>query len=282
MGVRFPPGGQKMSEDQKIKLNTLLQEIIASPSSFYRNHFKKNNYSYQHLEDSSDLKKIPRLNWRDIEAVPFLERLYHGADESIFTKIIYREEKIFLWALRRKDAGREPYGVSCERPLLLFRRHHDGVEKGLWFYEHNILPLMKEPNYEIAAMTAKKYGIDAIVGETKELETFLPYLMKEYSSENIKKICIVDTQFDPNFITEHFPQAETIFKLALPETGVIAEAVVSPSKKEIVSFETVPSVIAEIIDEKLIITKTNLLPTPLIRYETELQVSGDAKSFTLR
>jgi hypothetical protein len=231
------------------------------PSSFYGRFYAKKKYVPLLSYDEKALQTIPRLTWNDIAETPLKDRLY-ATGENILTKIISRESRGALWAQKREEVEKEPYGMGCKRPLLLFRHSHECTEKGLWFYGKNILPLAKEPNLDITILAAKKYEIDGIVGETSEIATLVPHLQKVYPLERIRFISVLDERFEPSLLRNIFPNAIVEYRLALPETGVIAVGKETPARD--LEFSPLPHVLIQIEEGELIATK--LRDTfPLIR-----------------
>ncbi|MCH7883450.1 hypothetical protein IIA95_03485 [Patescibacteria group bacterium] len=262
-----------LHDDKTKRLNNLLINVYSShKSNFYRNHFKKNGFNPLNPPSIKNLEKIPILTWEDIQSCPFLKRLYKN--EGLLTKIVYKNDKPLLVARTIHDIVLENYGFVCERPLVLFNNFHEGVEKSLWFYEHNILPLINEPNLDITALTACKYQIDAILCQTGILKQFLPRLQKYYNPTAIRHIGILDNVFDISFLKTHFKQARLITMLGLPEIGIIAKACPDALSNEKITFHPDENSIVE-LDGNLIVTRLIDLPTPIIRYQTNLRAQKE-------
>ncbi|MDP3726112.1 MAG: hypothetical protein Q8R36_02855 [bacterium] len=251
------------------RLKQLLTTVYDSPlSAFYRNHFKKHNFSPVQFQTLSDIEKIPILNWKLLSTTPLLERIY--TKEPYLTKIIYKNDRSFLVGRTLADIALEDYGLSCTRPLMLFSTSHEGVEKGLWFFEHNILPAINEENLELTAMIAAKYEIDGIVAEMELLKQFLPRLQKNgYNFSRISNIKIIDTSFDISFLKTHFPSKNFKIILGLPETGAFAKACPKSFDHEIIVFHPNEMSILE-FNETILVTRLLTLPTPIIRYQTNI------------
>ena len=253
------------------KLSDLLQEIITSPQShFYHDHFKKHGIKSTNTRWFKNITDIPLLTWDDIAQYPFKKRLYK--DGQLLVKIVYRNEVPLLVARSRSDIALENYGSIPKRPLVWFNNSHDSIEKSMWLYERNSLPLINMTNASITALLAKKYKIDGLLAGNDVLPDAVSSLQKVYSTTHIKKLSVIDTRFDLSFIKSNFSHAHLEIILGLPEVGSIATAC-----KESLSQDT-PSLVFHpdttcIVEPKefLIVTKLMLLPTPLIRYQTTIQ-----------
>jgi hypothetical protein len=257
-------------------VDALLGKILGAPSSLYRDHYIRFDYRHEKkIECAADLRGIPPISWEDLVRVPYLKRVF--TQENLFTKIVYRREKAALFGRALADLRKEPFGEVGFRPMILFERSHENTEKGLWCYERNILPAVREPNLEITALVARQYEADSFIGETAALERLLPILSTAYDLNRIKTVSVIDTRFDFERLKESLPSAEISFRLALPETGVLA--VRSPSEEGV--FASVPGVILEIEEGELLVTKLALCPTPLIRYRTGIMAEGLPSSFLI-
>ena len=114
------------------------------------------------------------------------------ADQAnAFYKIIHAGNP-YLVPRRLQDIAGETFGIRCERPLVLFTDPQEAVEKSLWFYARNILPLIGEPNnLAVTAFAAQRYGVDAIVGQLPLVTTFLSRLGGEYDLQRIASITLI-------------------------------------------------------------------------------------------
>ena len=240
----------------------LLDSVYSAQSSFYRSVWSE--YTPNAFSKSS-LPEIPTVSWKNWVDTPYSERLY--TNEPMYVKVVDRNEKLFLVSRTLNDIRNEDYGPVAERPLVLFEWAHEGIEKSLWCFEHNILPLISEGNLTVVAQTARKYEIDSILCEMEMLKKLVPVLAEEYSLKNIKSISIIDQGFDTTYLLHHFEHAKISLNVGLPETGVFAHTTLTDDNSP--TFEVVDNSFIE-IDERgcLIVTRLFLLPTPVIRYQT--------------
>ena len=250
-------------EKQFLKLIDFVKQ--SKTSIFYKDIWNNTG----HIKNIRD---VPPVTVNNFIETPLNDRLYKN--EKLFVKIIEKEEGSFLWARTLEDIGHEMYGVTeCERPLVHFDSAHESIEKSLWFYENGILPLIGESNLSITAHVATQYKIDAIVTETKTLPLICESLAKTYPLKNIENLVIIDTYFDIGFLQEYFSKTNVYLRLGLPETGVFASANLQEKSAE---FHVHRNYIVEKQD-KLLITKLDILPTPIIRYDTALSSSFSFK-----
>lgn len=258
-----------MDKMKKQKLQKLLYTVLTSTkSSFYRDHYN-NQFTLRDAEnflEKGDIKKIPMLTWKEIQSCHFKERSY--IDGQILVKIIHRYSTPFLFARSLGDIGAEDYGVIGERPLMLFEYCHEGIEKGLWIYERNILPLVREENLDITGMLVQKYRVDSILAESNMLFTFVPYLKRHYTLPAILHLTVIDHTFDAEFLRNTFSNAKLYLRLGLSETGVFGIPCIHERGRKDILFHPEKNSIVEIQDSELIVTRLTEFPTPIIRYKT--------------
>lgn len=110
--------------------------------------------------------------------------------------------------------------TDTRRPMVLMKDIYDAIEFCLFFYEHNILPLIGEwGNDAVVAATAKQYNIDGLFTDRASLLKFENLLIG--ANLPIKQIAIIDRSFEKSDLTR-FPAAKKDFILSLPETGPFA------------------------------------------------------------
>lgn len=256
-----------MTENQQHKLRQLLEEVMSSSnSSLYRDHYLKHGVS---PEDVSrfPLEDIPPISWKTLRDTPLHGRVY--SDESSIVKIVRRKGDVAFFARTLSDIEEESFGTVVNRPLVAFTSLFEGIEKSLWVYQQNRLPLIAEERLGLTLLTAKKYAIDSIVGDTHSINALLPELEREYDLSHIRHINVVDTVFCLEKITASCPKATVYMLLALPETGGIARVCPESVEGEDSVFHTLPNVLLE-PGEDAFLTKLSLLPTPIIRYGSGL------------
>ena len=220
------------------------------------------------VSDRSEVpEEIPILTRKIYAEFPFLERLYHK--KSLLTKIAYLDDVPFLIGRHLDDIGEESYGTLGDRPLIAFSNVHDSLEKSLWCYTRNILPLINDTDDDITAMLAKRYEADSLVTDSTKLVTLLPSLANHYDLTRFKYVSVVDTVFNLPLLRKMFPDATVSLILGLSETGGIATACPEALEENRIVFHPAPHRVFENTPE-LTFTDDRLLPTPLIRYRPGL------------
>jgi hypothetical protein len=202
-------------------------------------------------------------------AVPFLARLYRT--EGLLTKVAYEGEKPFLIGRHLEDIASESYGALGDRPLVAFSSTHEGLEKSLWCYTRNILPLITNDDPDITGMLAKRYEVDTLITDTATLSILLPALARHYALARFRRVSIIDHTFNLPLLKKMFPEAALSLILGLPETGSIASACPEALARGELSFHAAPHRTLE-RDNTLTFTDDRLLPTPLIRYQPGIAI----------
>lgn len=241
------------------RLGALIELVGESPrSDFYR-------LRWGGRRAFSDL---PSIGPEDLSSTPLRGRAYTEGPELV--KIIKRADAPFLMARGTDDVRAEPYGEACARPLVLMTDSHDALEKILWFYEHDILPLGGEiKNLPVAAHTAARYGIDALVTDTGMLARFLPELEKAYAVAKVASLTLIGERFsdaDMEAFLPRFPRLRLL--LGLSEAGAFAEACAEALNAETLRFHAEAGSVLELVEHEIVLTKLSLRPTPIIRYRT--------------
>src|SRR3989344_8082154 len=266
-----------MTDVQREKAEQLVAKVRTSACGFYRAHWGK----AERFED------LPLMDVERFIATPFGERTYKV--EKGLVKIVRASRAPFLvhWSL--EDLKAEQFGDSTgKRPLVLLSDSHDALEKSLWFYEHDILPLIGETNnLQAASFAADAYAIDALVADSK---TVLPFLAEYEKGHDVKTISVtlIENRFDPAMVARlQISCARVLSVLACSETGAFGVACPEQGDGE-VCFHPNDESIVEIENGELVVTRLALLRTPIIRYRTGIRaeaVSADCScrevAFTL-
>lgn len=228
----------------------LIEKTAAHSARFYIDRWGT-------LRDHSDLPTITREDFLD---TPLSKRRYK--EERSLIKIVHDGKRAFLSEWSFDDIAKEEWGTIGKRPLVYMTDAHEALEKSMWCYEKGVVPLIGEPDPDIAAFAASKYKIDSLVTDARalvRLETFLRAHVLEH-------IAIVGESFDVSTLqpfAEFASQIELV--LARPETGALARARFA----EKLTFTPVSNCHIRRDGESLIVTKTALLITPIIRYRFE-------------
>lgn len=269
---------QNYNEQKLIKLKNLLSEIESSQdSSFYRDIFESMGIEFKELrfDNTDNLQKIPHTSYLNLLSTSLNKRLYTKESHTgKFVKIVRKYGSPFLIQRNLNDIQKENYGVTCRRPQVFFDDNQEAIEKCVWFYENNMLPLVGElNNLPVTAFSAKKYGIDFLLTNQDLFLKYLPFLTSDNDVSDIK-ISLLDDYFEIESILEIFPTIKNIrLVLALPETGAFAESCPEALKRGELIFHPDKNSILE-TRGSLIVTKLIKMPTPIIRYQTDIFVES--------
>lgn len=255
---------------------TRIEKIISQTkdsnySDFYRQLWKD-------IGNEISLDTLPLCSVSRLIETPISKRLY-SAKKSI-TKIVKQYNIPFLIERTLKDISEENFGYVCKRPFVFLSNSHEAVEKSLWFYENNMLPLIGENNnVHVAVSSAVGYKIDGLIVDDKTANSFLPLLEKEYDVSKINTITLIGDNFDTIDISKLIKKYQKVrFVLALAETGAFAESCPEMLHDGILLFhEDENSVVEE--GNCTVITKAIFSPTPIIRYQTNITTTIGTKYY---
>lgn len=218
--------------------------------------------------------ELPVVTRQDFLATPLSKRRYK--DEKALVKIVHTPQGPFLSEWAFTDIAAEPWGTVTDRPFVYMTDPHSAVEKSMWCYEQNRVPLIGEKHPDIAAVAAKKYQIDSLIADPESVMKLLSYIQSR--SQKLRSLTLVADSFSPHELLPLRAYAEEVrLVLALPETGILGVAALSESPV----FTLPDNTVAESIDGKLVFTKTTLLVTPIIRYATHISGTLDSDGRTL-
>jgi hypothetical protein len=182
--------------------------------------------------------------------------------------MVHAKEGIFLSEWRFSDIAAEFYGDVGQRPLVYLTDPHEAIEKSVWCYDRNVVPLIGEKDSDIAMFAAEKYQIDSLITDPAAIARIRPYLEKR--DTKLRYISIIAPSFAISDLMPYraFARAVTLVR-ALPETGAIESANLEKRPR----FAPCGGCLIE-RDGMLIVTKTRMLVTPVIRYRTG--IAGDS------
>ena len=140
--------------------------------------------------------------------------------ERAFMKVVYEGDVPRLLARTRKDIEEADCGrIMYQRPLVFFGSAQESVEKGLWLYTKNILPLIAEEHVDITCMAAARYGIDAILGDIASLKKMEEAVSRYPDLAKVAYLVVADMRDEPGcskFLKQAFPAA-TLQRIPLCE-----------------------------------------------------------------
>lgn len=264
---------EKLTHSRRDRLAGLVRTVFSSNRSrFYRDYYCARGVDPDTLVSSVDFERLPVLTREELRRAPLNVRRYNETGRSV-VKVIRSGGTPFLMQRGLSDIAKDSYGLRpCERPLVFCSDSDTTLEISLWCYEQNILPLAGEPNnLSSTAHFAAQYGIDALITEPRLLTPFLSQLSKHYSLQRIQQTVLVDAWpgagRDNEWPLLSVPPTRILY---LPETGPFAENCLQRAARGTLVFHPHRFSVVEICDGNLVLTKLSDLPTPLIRYDTEL------------
>lgn len=219
---------------------------------------------------TTNLSELPSLSWKKLSVTPLQERTCSGKTPPTHATLV-EKEGIRAWILRTATSiAQEAYGIEdSERPCIAFPHRTESMEKALWFYENNILPLVSSANPILTKVHMEKYKCDSFVGSFKTLSmhtTLLPL--------SITHIHIIDSTVDVAVLKSLKGKYMVSCTLALPEFGTLGKLDMDNFSESHLSFEIHKTAHIE-WGESALATKLLPLPTPMLRYETSLHLLPD-------
>lgn len=219
-------------------------------SDFYRNIWKS----------AAVFDDLPYVSRVDLVAASLSSRRYKH--EKGMIKIVDTGDNSFLSEWSFSDIGAESYAPRSMRPMVYLSNSYEVTEKAMWCYENNMTPLIAEKDPDLAMYAAARYRIDSLITDEQSLGKLTPFF--NGLAAPLSSITVIGDTFSPQEIMPFERYAHAIsLVLALPETGVIAQAPLTPSPRFVAS----PDCVLEREDE-IVVTKKHMYPTPIIRYRT--------------
>ena len=243
-----------------MKNNPTLQHLIDSVRIYPGSDFYRARWG-----DAAAFSELPTVGRKDFVEVPLSSRRYK--EERSLVKIVHGKEGSFLSEWSFDDIGKEQWGEIGARPLVYMTDPHEAIEKSMWCYEQNRVPLIGEKDPDLTIYAAGKYRIDSLITDASALARFAPYFK---THDPLTSLTIIGDTFDTEALMPSLEYARRVrLVAALPETGALAYAELA-TKPE---FRTLPGVVAE-EDGELVVTKCSMLVTPVIRYRTGIRDVG--------
>jgi hypothetical protein len=260
-----------MQKDKCLTIAELVRLVREFPdASFYRERYGEGNLLISETGSYEGKSgELPLISAQDILETPLENRLY---DKKVkagkFAKIVQDYCKPFLVQRNIQELVFEFYGTLTDRTQILYLNSNDAIEKCMWAYCHGRLPFIGEgKNLDVSAYAAKKLGIDRLLTDSATLEAYLPYL-KKHQVQNVA-ITLTGDYFPPNIMNLLSLDPDTTeIILQMPETGALAHACPAALAQGKILFHPLPDCVLETAGN-LIVTKKQLLPTPIIRYRTD-------------
>lgn len=209
-------------------------------------------------------EQLKPTSWGAIIAVPFLKRALVPTQETMMTILVKHGHQSALFGQTIKNIARESYGnTAFKRPAVAFVDRSESLQKGMWFYEHRILPLLLTPHAPIAKIQMEKYQCDSFVGSNESL-----YMYKTSFPESVKHVYIIDSHLNLKLLCDLVANNYKVsFVLALPEAGALGNLIIESLTDSAPVFTTHDSAYLEHGRETLV-TKLYANPTPILKYKT--------------
>lgn len=208
--------------------------------------------------NEKEFERLPAISRNDFFDIPLSQRRYKR--EKALVKTVRTQEGLFASEWSFADIANESYGPTGVRPLVYFADPDEAIEKAMWCYEREVLPLIGEAMPEVVRSAADFYRIDSLITDAISLEKLLPYLQERPAP--LTHISVVGISFDVDALLRYIPFATDVhLVMGMPETGAFAHAHL---QKEAV-FTLLPDCYIQ-KEGALLLTKKSLLVTPIIRY----------------
>lgn len=249
-------------------LKPLLKFIVSAEADFYRKKYSEAGItvSEQWLNDLTEekFKFIPVVTKKEIALAPYRSRLYE--EKSGVNKLINCEEagRYFLVHRTLEEIGQDDLPFKGERPMVLLNDIYEAIERCLFFYEKNILPLIGEIyNPAVVTATARQYNVDNLFIDHASIVNFRDALLK--LNLPLKSVTVIDSAFEKSDFD--WPQNIKLnFVISLPETGRIAYACPEAIAERKFVFHPYGDVHIE--PGLAVISSARLKACPIIRYQS--------------
>ncbi|NQV93232.1 hypothetical protein HQ403_01910 [Candidatus Kaiserbacteria bacterium] len=250
-----------------IRLQNLLTFVTeSSHSSFYKKHFGT-SMNHKEVRTYEDLALLPSISKNDLLQTPLSDRLYIPTGRGL-VKVVDSGTHSFLIKRVLSELREEQFGNLGERPTVLFSNGHESLEKSLWCYEQNTLPMIGEStNIPITEYFVHRYESDSFLGDIKTLESIFEQSKDAFLPGSQFTLC--EGGFDLVRIKKHVPLDSTTLILSFPEVGACAHSCPYHLKNNRLVFHPDKNSIIE-HDTNLTVTKLIAMPTPIIRYITDV------------
>ena len=146
-------------------LEAYIERIRTSPvSDFYSSRWKS----------ITDPTLLPTISRRDLIETPLSLRRYER--RSGIVKVVWDASIPFLSEWSFTSIAEEELGLRAARPLIFLSDPHEAIEKAMWCYQHDMVPLVEERSSEVTLYAARKFRCDALITDPSSLPRVLPYL----------------------------------------------------------------------------------------------------------
>ena len=255
-----------MSESFLKNLKKLLADVLAAEPEFYRKKYLNaviDDDCIRNL-DEERFKTLPAATKEEIARAPYAGRLYQ--EGSGITKLIPCVEagRSFLLHRTLEEIKEDDLPYEGARPMVLMSNMYEAIERCLFFYERNILPLIGEfRNPAVAVSSARQYNIDALVMDHTAVLQYRRMLCA--LNLNIQSVTVVDSTFHKDDFSGWPPETTKYFVVSFPETGRLAYSCPRAAAEDKLVLHPYPDVYIE-PSALSVITSVRFKSCPMIRY----------------
>lgn len=240
-----------MEENMLIEAQSLWER---ETGDFYRNLWGSRPSSWE---------SIPSFTLHELTASSFASRGYERGPGVV--KIVSGRERAFLVLSTYRHLAAEPYEPAGQRPFIFLQSVHEAIEQGLRMYGKGSVPLLGNiENLPLARFTAQRYGIDSVTADAKTIEVFVREIGLPTQSL-LLEFLIRSGRDVETYLSHHSAYKDSRAYLVLPETGLLARGCMNEGA---VIFHGARNATLSIYDGTLLVTKTQNLSFPLIKYKT--------------
>ena len=263
-----------MKEEFWAELKKLFQAVVGREGSFYRKLYSKAGLDESFSPTPDNFASLPVVTGEILAGAPYPERVY--GESSGLNKLVYSDEadRYFLIHRTLEEVKAAALFISGKRPLVLRESVYEAIEHCLYFYEHNVLPLIGEiHNPAVVLATARQYSIDSMVTDHSSVVSLGGELLK--LNLPLKEITAVgDVFYSSDF--DWLPGAKKKFNLSLPEPGPLGYSCPKSESGGQIVLHPYADVFIE-PGALAVVTSVRLKACPVIRYRAPLYLEEISK-----
>lgn len=270
-----------MNKKNLTSLQLLLSRIFTSKENIYKTKYQKAGIERKDVVSLNNeiFTTLPTITLKELAKAPYKTRLLE--EKAGFHKLIHSPQTDSYFIIHRTlaEIKKDITPILGKRPLVLMDSVHEAIERCLFFYEKQILPLIGETsNPAIVYETAKQYNVDSLIIDHQSLVTFKNELLQQ--NLPIKSVTILDTNLTPEDLT--WPKEIKVYPIiSLPEFGPVAYQCSQSSQKKKFIFHAYDDVFIE-PDISSVLTSSRLSACPMIRYKSDVAMKETAKTCMCR
>lgn len=251
------------------KIKELIGLVLAAKPDFYRKKYASAGIDVTRLDtlNESNWNSFPILTKQELAYAPYDSRCY--GEKPGLNKLIFSNEadQYFLIHRTLEEIRQEQLPYDGTRPMVIFENVYEAIERCLYFYEQNVLPLIGEfHNPAVIYATARQYEVDTIFMDRAAIRAFREKLLEILPA--LKSVTVIDDTFSQEDL-EWPEKIKLNFTLSIPEIGSIAHACPESIVQKDLIFHPADDVYIE-PSALSIITTTRLKACPMLRYRSHI------------